>query len=126
FEASLVYATDDRLSGHARIGIPDPARGTADPLVVDVSGALAQDRRQGRVGIADTTRVSIGDIPLVVGGALDARGPEITLHLHADRLTQSTLESSLPPPVLGPLHEVGVNGSWDYQLDFHLDLNQPD
>lgn len=126
FEISIVHAGDDRLTGGARIGIPDLARGTVDPLVVRIDGAVAQDRRAGRVVIADTTRIVLGRLPLVVGGSLARTGPEVTLHLEAADLTESSVKSSLPPAVLGPLREVGVRGSWDYRLDFHLDLARPD
>jgi membrane peptidoglycan carboxypeptidase len=36
------------------------------------------------------------------------------------------VKRSLPPSVLGPLERVGVRGSWDYHLDFALDLSAPD
>ena len=34
--------------------------------------------------------------------------------------------ASLQRPVLGPLHELIVRGSWDYRLEFQLDLAHPD
>jgi len=126
FAATLDYAADDRLSGGARLDMTDPAADRPWPLLITVDGALAQDRRAGRVALHDTTRVTIGRIGFRVGAALTRAGPALRLALAAEGLDEAGVKRSLPPSLLGPLAQVGVQGSWDYRLDFVLDLSAPD
>ena len=126
FAATLDYAADDRLSGGMRLDTTDPTTGGPWPLLVTIDGALAQDRRAGRVALHDTTRVTIGRIAFRAGASLTRQGPTVKLALEAADLDETRLKRSLPPSLLGPLAGVGVRGSWDWRLDFALDLSAPD
>jgi hypothetical protein len=126
FTFDLTYDRSDRLSGHARLGIPDPARGTVEPLTITLDGTLTQHRREGFVSIGDSTRVTIGNIPVRVTGRLARKGPRIGLDLAADSLTATRWRTSVPRPVLGPLLELDIGGAWDQRLTFDLDLAAPD
>ena len=125
FETSLLYAPSDRITGGARIGIPD-SYGSVSPLRVSVDGTLAQNRRTGSFALADTTRVTVGNLPLRLGVRLQRRGPAFRFRLAADGLTEGRVKASLPPAILGPLLDVSVRGSWDYRLGLDLDLSRPD
>jgi hypothetical protein len=124
FDVRLVYGRDDRLAGMATLAIPDS--NGSEPLRIAVQGALQQDRRAGVLRLADSTRVTLGRLPLTLGGSLDRDGPRIRFALAADRLTQSRIVASLPPSVLGPLLDLSVRGSFDYRLHLDLDLSRPD
>ena len=125
FDASFTYARDDRLIGGARFRVPGrPGRTTELRLSID--GAVTQDRRAGVVSVNDTTRIRIGELPIRLGVRLERRGPRVQLSLRGDGFDEAQVKRSLPPAVLGPLLEVGVKGSWDYRLDFDLDLERPD
>jgi len=126
FTLDLGYGDDNRLTGRARFGIPDAARGTMDSLLIRVDGAVVQDRARGRVSIADSTRMTIGRIRLRVGGSLERRGPHLRLALAANDLDAPLIQSSLPRPMLGPLLDLSVRGSFDYRFTFDLDLSAPD
>jgi hypothetical protein len=125
FTFDLTYDRRDRVTGHARLGIPDRARGTLEPLVITLDGRFVQRRRAGTVSI-DSTLLTFGEIPVRVFGLLERRGPRIHLDLAADSLTDSRWRRSVPRPVLGPLLELEIGGAWDQRLAFDLDLAQPD
>jgi hypothetical protein len=126
FELDLEWRDDDRLDGGARIGVPDAATGRLDTLRIGVDGALTQDRARGVVRLADSTRVLVGEIPLFLSASVRRSGPAVSARLSASGLTQGRLFASLPRPVLGPLRDVAVAGSFDYRLSFDLDLARPD
>jgi len=126
FDLALDYARDDRLAGRLWFGVEDPARHRLDSLVVRVDGAVTQDRRHGEARLADDTRLWIGSLPLTIGGRIARRGPAASLRLAATGLTQSLIEQSIPAPLLGPLADLAVRGSFDYRLRLDLDVAQPD
>ena len=126
FELALEYGTDDRLTGRLWFGVSDSTRETLDSLVVRVDGAVTQDRRRGEVLLADETRLWIGEIPFKIGGRMVRRGPQVDLWLSADGITQRQVEASIPAPLLGPLTDLSVEGSFDYRLKLDLDLDHPD
>jgi hypothetical protein len=126
FTFDLTYDARDRLTGHARFGIPDPAEGTTAPLAIELDGIVTQNRRAGTVTIGEQTVVRVGRIPIRVAGEIRARGPRVRLDLAADSLTAPRFRSSVPRPVLGPLLELDISGAWDQRLAFDLDLEAPD
>jgi len=124
-EAALTYGHDDRIAGGARFDIPGEGR-APERLRITVDGALTQERRAGRVAIADTTRLTIGRLRFRLGGALERQGPRFRLALEADSLTAAQWQASLPAAVLGPLRNITVRGWYAYQVSLDLDLSQPD
>ncbi|HTK31161.1 MAG TPA: transglycosylase domain-containing protein [Candidatus Saccharimonadaceae bacterium] len=126
FTIALGYADDDRLQGHARFGIADAARGAPDPLDVTLDGRIEQNRAHGEVRIADSTRVTIGQLAFALSGTISRNGPRFRLGLSARELTAAKFRESLPPPVLGPLEGLAVRGSTDYRVSLDLDVSQPD
>ena len=125
FEVDLRYAKDDRLSGGARFGIPDTT-GAVENLRIAVAGRLVQDRAARRIRLDEGTRVTIGKLPVTLGGSLESTGPRLRVSLAADSVTEARVVESLPRAVLGPLLDLSVTGSFDYRLAFDLDLAQPD
>lgn len=126
FDVSLLYSRGDRLAGGARFGVPDAERGGIDTLRVAVDGRIAQDRRAGELRVSDSTRVTIGRLPFTVSGSLSRAGPGCRVMLAADGLTAAMWRESLPGPLLGPLRDLAVHGSFDYRLALDLDLGRPD
>jgi hypothetical protein len=126
FEASLRHASDDRVRAAWRVTYPDGGDGRPADVMVVLDGAITQDRRSGVVTVHDTTRVTLGKIAMRLGARVEQRGPRFAFDVTATDLTEQKLRQSLPPAVLGPLLDVGVDGSWDYRLAFDLDLAQPD
>ncbi len=120
------YGNDDHIEGGARFGVFDVATGRRVPLRVGFEGRLKQDRRAGSVEIAGPARIQVGSIPFLVTASLAPRGPLVELSIACDSLTPERLVQSLPRPLLGPLPEAGVRGSWDYRLGFRLDVSRPD
>ena len=126
FDLGLSYGQDDRLTGGAVFGLPDSSRRGRERLRVTVDGALRQDRRAGVLRLDDSTRVTVGRLPVVMGGSIARRGPRLTFRLAADGLTEERIVASVPRVVLGPLTGLSVHGSFDYRLALDLDLTRPD
>ena len=126
FVAALDYRRDDHISGSARFAVPSPGRRRPDTLRVTVDGSLHQDRRAGRVSIADTTRVTVGTLRFRLGGEAAREGPRFRLALAADSLTASQWKESLPRGVLGPLVDLAVRGWYGYHVGLDLDVSRPD
>ena len=126
FDLALEYGSDDHLAGRAWFGVRDSARGRMDSLIVRVDGTLAQDRRRGELVLRDGSLVRGGRLPFTVGARIERRGPRASLHLAANGLTANLIERSIPGPLLGPLTQIAVEGSFDYRLDLALDVARPD
>lgn len=126
FSLSGRWAPDDRLEAVARLDLPEPRGRASFPMRLVLDGALDQDRRSGTVTVPDSTRLVVDGLVMRAGGRVSRRGPALHLALAADGLTGRALQSALPPPVLGPLREVAVRGSFDYRLGLDLDLSHPD
>ncbi|HEY6867575.1 MAG TPA: biosynthetic peptidoglycan transglycosylase, partial [Candidatus Eisenbacteria bacterium] len=126
FDLTLEYGSDDHLGGRAWFGVPDSAHGRMDSLIVRIDGTLSQNRRRGELVLGDGSLVRIGRLPFTVGARIERHGPRASLHLAADGLTESLIERSIPAPLLGPLTQVAVEGSFDYRLDLDLDVARPD
>ncbi len=126
FRLALSWSDDDHLDGGGQIGITAPDGSTLTPLRLAINGRLRQDRARGTVRTTDSTRVLIGDIPVFVTAELDRRGPAVHLRLAAADLDEARLLASIPRSLLGPLADLAVVGSFDYQLAFDLDLQHPD
>jgi hypothetical protein len=126
FKATFTYDRKDRIRGGAQFLITDSTRARTDTLLMTAEGNLRQNYRRGLVTIGDSTRLTIGRIPLRIGGRLASRGPVVHLAVRADSLTEEQIKRSLPPAVLGPLLDVGVRGSWDHSVALDLDLARPD
>jgi hypothetical protein len=126
FEVRLSYGNDDRLTGGAWLGFGDSASGADASLRIRVDGALRQDRHAGVLRLADSTRISFGSLPVVLGGTLERRGPRLSFHLAADGITGERIAASVPREMLGPLTGLAVHGSFDYRLALDLDLARPD
>ncbi|HEY3216942.1 MAG TPA: biosynthetic peptidoglycan transglycosylase [Candidatus Eisenbacteria bacterium] len=125
FAASFVYAGDDRLTGGARLELPDQQGGRSTVRIL-ADAVVHQDRHAGRVAMAEGSRIQIGAIGVRLQATIWRQGPAVEVGLSADQLTDERIKGSLPPPVLGPLRDVATRGSWDYRLTFRLDLAQPD
>jgi transglycosylase-like protein len=126
FNMTLMYDREDRIRGAARFLIPDSTGARTDRLLMTAEGTLHQSYRRGLVTIGEGTRVTIGQLPLRIEGRLATGGPALYLAVRADSLTEERIKGSLPPPVLGPLLDVGVRGSWDHRVALDLDLARPD
>ncbi len=126
FEVGLSYGHDDRLTGGAVLTLGDLAGGPDESLRITVDGVLAQDRRAGVLRLADSTRVSLGRLPVLLGGSLERHGPRLTLRLAADGITEGRVLASVPRQMLGPLPGLAVRGSFDYRFALDLDLARPD
>ena len=126
FALNLEYAHDDALSGGAWLGVPDTVRGTLDTLRLRVLGRATQDRRRQELRVGDGTRVWVGSLPITVSGRVARRGPAVSLDLAADKITEERIRASIPRPMLGPLTDLAVKGSFDYRLAFQLDVSRPD
>jgi hypothetical protein len=126
FSGELRYDRQDRLAGTCRFELPDPRSSQAWPLELALDGRVIQDRRRGRLEIRAPTTFRVGEIAVHLEATVDRDGPALDLRLEADSLSESRLKASLPPPVLGPLEDVGARGRWDHRLRFHLDLHRPD
>ena len=126
FEASLRHAADDHVQGGLRVTFPDRDADSPPEMLLVLDGAITQDRRRGVVTVHDSTRLTLGKVPLRIGAVIDRRGPALHLRLEATDLTQARVRASLPAAVLGPLLDVDVQGSWDYRLGLDLDLSRPD
>jgi len=126
FQFTLDYGQDDRLTGRLWFGVPDSVRRTLDTLLVRVDGAVTQDRRRGVLELHDHTLLWIGSLPLELGGRIERRGPRARLRLAASGLTEALIERSIPAPLLGPLTQLGLEGSFDYRLALDLDVARPD
>jgi len=126
FQLDLDYGLDDRLTGRMWFGVPDSTRGALDTLTVRVDGTMTQDRRHGALEVHDPTRVWIGSLPLRLGGRIERRGPRLSLTLAADSLTGPLITRSIPAPLLGPLTQLALEGSFDYRLALDLDVARPD
>uniref|UniRef100_A0A832MKS1 Glycosyl transferase family 51 domain-containing protein n=1 Tax=Eiseniibacteriota bacterium TaxID=2212470 RepID=A0A832MKS1_UNCEI len=125
FAFDLAYGHDDRLAGHARFMIPDPAADTLAPLALAVDGRVTQDRRRGELRVADSTRIAIGEVELRAGGRVARAGPAVSLALAADGVTPDAFARSVPRPMLGPLAGVVARGAWDWRFALDLDLGDP-
>ncbi len=126
FATTVEYGHDDRLVGGARFDIPGGGAAGLEQLRIAVDGALTQDRRAGRVAIADSTRITVGTLRFRLGGALERQGPRFQLALAADSLTAAQWRESLPAAVLGPLSGLAVRGWYAYRVSLDLDLARPD
>lgn len=125
FSIAMQWHADDRLQGRMAFDVPDPA-GDAHPLTLAVDGRLTQDRRAGRVRLADGTRVEVGGLPLVMGATLDRDGPRFSGAIEVEGATAGGVQRALPRPVLGPLADLPVAGSWDWRASLVLDVGAPD
>ena len=125
FELDLSYDDSDRLTGLARFDVSGEG-GATEPLTFELSGRVHQDRRRGVVVIGDSTRVRVGRLPFRIGGRLERQGPHFQLRLDAADLTPDQVRASIPRPLLGPLTDVGVRGSFGYRASFDLDFARPD
>lgn len=126
FDVSLSYGHDDRLTGGARLDIPDPRGGEPSPLRLTVDGHVEQDRDAGVVSLADRSRVTVGEIPILLEGSVARDGPHLRFALAADTVTAEQVHRSVPRPLLGPLTGLDVHGSFDYRLALDLDVAEPD
>src|SRR6185436_9426472 len=126
FEVDLQWRASDRIRGLATIGIPDTLRGEIDTLRLALDGAVHQERGARRITVVDGTRLTLGRMRFALGGRLESAGPHGHLTVDALGLDEPSILSSVPPPVLGPLRDLGVGGSFDWHLALDLDLARPD
>ncbi|TMJ95302.1 MAG: hypothetical protein E6G67_07480 [Actinobacteria bacterium] len=126
FELGFDYGRDDRLTGGARFMIPSAPRGRLDSLRVSVDGRVTQARGRGLIELGDSSRVTIGRLPLVLQGSLARAGPHARFALSADGVTPARLLASFPQSVLGTLRDLSLRGSFDYRLSLDLDLSAPE
>jgi hypothetical protein len=126
FELELSYGHDDRLTGAALLDLGDSAGGLGERLRITVDGRLTQERSAGVLRLADSTRVSVGSLPVTLSGSLERHGPRLRFRLAADGITEDRVLASVPREMLGPLTGLTVRGSFDYRLALDLDLARPD
>src|SRR5262249_40137369 len=121
FELALEYARDDRLRGRARFSGYDSTPAVPHSLVLRRDPAASQERRRGELRLGGESRLWAGRIPVKIGGRRPRRGPQLAVMLSAGGLTQPLIESSVPAPLLGPLTDLSIEGSFDYKLKLDLD-----
>jgi len=124
FTVELEWRTSDRIRG--LVGVPDTVRGEVDTLRLTLDGAVHQERDARRVTIVDGTRLTLGRMRFALGGRVEAAGPHAHFTVDALGLDSPSILASVPPPVLGPLRDLAVRGSFDWHLGLDLDLARPD
>ncbi len=126
FTGALTYGGDDRLEGSASFVSPRPVDDAPETLAVALAGTVRQDRREGRLTLADDTRLTVGNIRFRLSGTVQRAGPRFTLAMATDSVTQEQIRSSIPSLMLGRLNDVSVRGAFDYRLDVDLDFDRPE
>jgi hypothetical protein len=125
FDATLQWRADDRLTGRAGFRIPDE-RGAESPLAFLVDGRVTQDRHAGVLRIEPGTRLTVGQAEVALDAEVRRAGPRFRLALEIEHLSADAVQQSLPRPLLGPLRDLGVTGSWDWHASVDVDVSQPD
>ena len=126
FAVELEWRASDRIRGLASVGVPDTVRGEVDTLRMTLDGAVHQERGARRVTIVDGTRLTLGRMRFALGGRVEAAGPHAHFTVDALGLDSPSILASVPPPVLGPLRDLAVRGSFDWHLGLDLDVARPD
>lgn len=125
FEAAIQWQQDDRLEGRASFEIPDEQLG-ASRLRGVVDGRVTQDRRDGVLRVQPGSRLVVGRTEAEFEGEVRTEGPRFRLALNAKGLTASDIQESFPRAVLGPLADLTVKGSWDWNASLDVDVARPD
>jgi hypothetical protein len=126
FDAMLQWSRDDRLTGRMTFRFAGDTQDRGRPLVLVVDGRLSQDRRAGVLRIAEGSLVRIGSTAMRVAGEVHRQGPRFRMALELDGLTARAVQKSLPAPILGPLADLSVHGSWDWRTSLSLDVAAPE
>jgi len=126
FDLELLYDESDRLAGGGRFLIPDPARRESAPLSATLEGRVTQNRRRSVLELRDSTRIQVGRMTFHVAGRIERAGPRFVLALDADHLNAADIRASIPAPLLGPLADAAVRGTFDYHAALDLDFARPD
>ena len=114
------------ITGRVEFTVPGEHQPIGYPLTIDLDARLTGVREPSGVALAPGSRVTIGRVPLTLGGALSSRGPHLKVALDAEAVAPGDVAESIPPPLLGPLQQVRLRGTFDYALRFDLDLAEPD
>ncbi len=126
FRLDVEYDASDRLSGGVRFMVPGGRGGSAERFTIAIDGRLHQDRRHGVLTLGDSTRVQLGRVSVRLAGRIEQGGPRFALRLEADDVSATECQASTPAPLLGPLADLAIQGSFDYHASFDLDFAQPD
>jgi Transglycosylase len=126
YTAALDRRRDGHVTGRVEFTVPGEHQPIGYPLTFDLDARLTTNHDKTGITLAPESRVTIGRIPLTLGGALSSRGPHLQFALDAKAVAPGDVAESIPPPMLGPLQQVRLRGTFDYALRFDLDLAQPD
>jgi hypothetical protein len=124
FDAVLDWRADDRLQGRASFRLGEPSDASAT-LIVTVDGHVSQDRREGRLRIAEGTRLRVGTFDASVSGDVSRRGPRFRATVEAHGVDAEALRRGLPRAMLGPLASLPVRGTFDWQASLDVDVADP-
>ncbi len=123
FHAMLVYGRDGAVRGRATLAFGD---GIRDTLVFGVDARVERKASPVRLRVAPGSRITVGEIPFALTGAVGTLGPSLALALDSRDIRAESIHRSVPPALLGPLADVHVRGWFDYALVFNADLARPD
>jgi hypothetical protein len=121
FQAGALYARDGRLDGRGVMVFGD---GPHDTLALAVEARL--ERTSSTLHLAPGSRMLVGAIPIQLTGSLETTGPRARVALVAADLGEDDVLASVPAPMLGPLTQVKLRGTFGYVLSFDVDLARPD
>jgi hypothetical protein len=124
FTADLVYRHDGRLTGGADFALGSP--GKPQHLGVTFDARVDRGGSPPALRLEEGSTIGLGPIPLHVSGFIEPTAPRVRFALTSRGLSPDTLVRRMPAALLGPLAQLRVSGTFDYALDFDLDLERPD
>jgi len=122
FDAVLDWRADDRLQGRASFDLGGASEAA---LVVSLDGSVSQDRRAGRLRIAEGTRLRLGSFEATVSGDVSRREPRFRAAIEALGVDAEALRRGLPRAMLGPLAALPVRGTFDWRASLDVDVADP-
>lgn len=126
FDALVRWERDDHMTARAEFRITGAEPPSPAAVVLLFDGRVTQDRRAHELRVAPGSQLRLGQMGARISALVSATGPRFELTLEADSLTARRVVRSLPQPMLGPLTNLEVTGSWDWHSHIRLDLAQPD
>ncbi len=124
FRARIADRRDGRLTGRLVFATRD-AEGP-DSLALALDATVHRDASPPSLTIVPGSRLTVGTIPFQVAGLASSREPHVAVRLDATGIDEPAVLASFPRSMLGPLASAAVRGSFDYSVEFDLDLSQPD
>lgn len=125
FTADLTYRRDGRLTGVADLAVRS-APAAPQHLRVTFDARIDRGGSPTALRLEDGSTIGLGPIPLRVSGFVEPSSPRVRFSLASRGLSPDALVRRMPAALLGPLDRVRIRGTFDYALDFDLDLGRPD